>query len=152
MEDSTLPSAGARLEKWGCCRCIPPLPPKKPTPLLHARALIFFYRKDHKKSLKKSDPTGVQTGVVTTCPVTTGPPLWGDQWLSTGRLQSTSDWCAVADRALAGPPLFEPPPPASFLLPPTSNFFCVWSTLPHCLHHMPTLPRLLLQTSNTHNF
>jgi hypothetical protein len=27
-----------------------------------------------------------------------------------------------------------------------------WSTLSHWLQHMPALPRLLLETSNIHNF
>jgi hypothetical protein len=28
----------------------------------------------------------------------------------------------------------------------------MWSTLPHWLQLMPTLPKLLLETSNIHNF
>jgi hypothetical protein len=28
----------------------------------------------------------------------------------------------------------------------------MWSTLPHWLHHMPALPKLLLENSNIHNF
>jgi hypothetical protein len=29
---------------------------------------------------------------------------------------------------------------------------CKWSTLAGWLQHMPALPKLLLETSNTHNF
>jgi hypothetical protein len=35
---------------------------------------------------------------------------------------------------------------------PALHFLCKWSTLAGWLQHMPTLPRLLLETSNTHNF
>jgi hypothetical protein len=38
-----------------------------------------------------------------------------------------------------------------FLLP-APLFFYMWSTLPHWLHHMLALPKLLLKTSNTYNF
>jgi hypothetical protein len=37
-------------------------------------------------------------------------------------------------------------------LPLAFFFLHMWSTLPHWLQHMPALPRLLLKTSNTHNF
>jgi hypothetical protein len=32
------------------------------------------------------------------------------------------------------------------------HFWALWSTPPHWLQHMPALPRLLLKTSNIHNF
>jgi hypothetical protein len=32
------------------------------------------------------------------------------------------------------------------------KFLHMWLTLPHWLQHMPALPRLLLKTSNIHNF
>jgi hypothetical protein len=35
---------------------------------------------------------------------------------------------------------------------PALYFLCKWSTLADWLQHMPVLPRLLLETSNTHNF
>jgi hypothetical protein len=37
----------------------------------------------------------------------------------------------------------------SFFMPP---FFHMWSTPPHWLQHMPTLPRVLIKFSNTYNF
>jgi hypothetical protein len=49
-----------------------------------------------------------------------------------------------------GPPFLYSYP--SLFLPPASIFFLMWSTPPHWLQHMPALPRLLLKTSNTHNF
>jgi hypothetical protein len=36
--------------------------------------------------------------------------------------------------------------------PPILHFLCMWSTMAGWLQHMPTLPKLLLKTSNTHNF
>jgi hypothetical protein len=39
--------------------------------------------------------------------------------------------------------------PSKILLPPTHIFLNMWS---QWLHHMPSLPRLLLKFSNTHNF
>jgi hypothetical protein len=36
--------------------------------------------------------------------------------------------------------------------PPTLNFLHMWSTLASWLQHMPALPKLLLKTSNIHNF
>jgi hypothetical protein len=35
---------------------------------------------------------------------------------------------------------------------PALYFLHKWSTLSHWLQHMPALPRLLLETSNIHNF
>jgi hypothetical protein len=35
---------------------------------------------------------------------------------------------------------------------PALHFLCKWSTLAGWLQHMPALPRLLLETSNTHDF
>jgi hypothetical protein len=35
---------------------------------------------------------------------------------------------------------------------PALHFLLKWSTLSHWLQHMPALPRLLLETSNIHNF
>jgi hypothetical protein len=38
------------------------------------------------------------------------------------------------------------------VFPPALYFLCMWSTLASWLQHMPTLPKLLLKTSNTHHF
>jgi hypothetical protein len=35
---------------------------------------------------------------------------------------------------------------------PALHFLGKWSTLSHWLQHMPALPKLLLETSNIHNF
>jgi hypothetical protein len=56
----------------------------------------------------------------------------------------------AVDRVPTGPSFCQPPPPSLLLLVP--KFFGVSSTLPHWLQHMPALPRLLLKTSNTHNY
>jgi hypothetical protein len=41
-----------------------------------------------------------------------------------------------------------PPPFSSFF----SHFWALWSMPSHWLQYMPSLPKLLLKTSNTHNF
>jgi hypothetical protein len=46
--------------------------------------------------------------------------------------------------------IFIPPPPPPNLL--ALKILWVWSTLSHWLQHMLALPRLLLETSNIHNF
>jgi hypothetical protein len=54
------------------------------------------------------------------------------------------------DHSYAGSPFCIPPAP--FLLPLAPKILHMWSSLPHWLQHMPALPRLLLKTSNIHNF
>jgi hypothetical protein len=44
------------------------------------------------------------------------------------------------------------PPYLLLFFPNFPNFWALWSTLPHWLQPMPAKPRLLLKTSNIHNF
>jgi hypothetical protein len=69
------------------------------------------------------------------------------------------DRASINPRAKAGPLAAGQhlPCQASFLFfwnffPHALHFLRMWSTLASWLQHMPALPRLLLKTSNTHNF
>jgi hypothetical protein len=115
MEDSTLPSFGASFKKWGCYRCTPT--PKKPTPLLHARALNIFFKKGTKKLFLKKSPY-----CTVVAPAGRRPPV-ADQAVA-------ADQQSAATIAPLGVPHFCNPLPFS----------------------SPLLPRLLLKTSNIHNF
>jgi hypothetical protein len=70
----------------------------------------------------------------------------GDCWSGHGRRLPTSSRRSL----LPGFPLLNPLAPSFLLFAP--KFFHMWSTLPHWLQHMPALPKLLLKTSNIHNF
>jgi hypothetical protein len=63
-----------------------------------------------------------------------------DRWLAARRPRVNAWTCRVD-------PIF-----LEFFFLPTLHFLRTWSTLSHWLQHMPTLPRLLLETSNIHNF
>jgi hypothetical protein len=82
----------------------------------------------------------------------------GGRSLVAGQPQAVDCWPVTSDCSLAATqapfviqlsPIFLPPTPIFF--PPTSIFFLMWST-PHWLKHMSALPKLLLKTSDTHNF
>jgi hypothetical protein len=63
------------------------------------------------------------------------PEPAGDQWSPAG--------CGLTP----GPVIF-----FEIFFLPALQFLRKWSTLSHWLQHMPALPRLLLETSNIHNF
>jgi hypothetical protein len=69
-----------------------------------------------------------------------GRPEVGDRWSGSSRWPPTTSARVLLFCIL----------PTPFLLPPTPKILHMWSTLPHWLQHMPTLSRLLLETSNIH--
>jgi hypothetical protein len=78
------------------------------------------------------------------------PPL--SRGLLVGQQSDAPGRLATNGRPLASAWALELLGCAPFFFASLPHFFLMGSTPPHWLQHMPALPRLLLKTSNTHNF
>jgi hypothetical protein len=127
MEELPLPSVGASFKKWGCYRCTPP---KEAHALACSKGLKFFYKKDRNFFILKRSPDMAGRG---------GAGL---------QSAATNCWSPTPPhRSSIFPtpcPLASSPLPPNFLV--FSQLFLIGSST------LPALPKLLLKTSNTHNF
>jgi hypothetical protein len=158
------PKYRSKVKKQGCCTLILQRSPGPCNMQGPSKNKIKWFPK---KKFKKSHALSLQAvarsrwatvghrllRATVVLPATAGQSTVARSRVTSGCRSLVGAWSTACDCACVGPPLL---PPSSYLLPfpPTShlNFLHMWSSVLHWLHHMPALPRLLLKTSNTHNF
>jgi hypothetical protein len=142
-----------KLQKWGCCT---PILPKALAHLPNFQKFISFKLKNFKKMWTIPQVQVLTRGrraIAGRWPALGRRPIGNQRSLFTGRRPRAdrrpmvARWLRVDAWTCGTVPIF-----LEFFFLPTLHFLCKWSTLASWLQHMPTLPKLLLETSNTYNF